>query len=45
MRILFVAMQYGRSYLQGTERYLRTLSQCLRNAATRSASSPATRSD
>lgn len=30
MRILFVTMQYGRSYLQGTERYLATLGRCLR---------------
>ncbi len=30
MRILFVTMQYGRPYGQGTERYLGTLAECLR---------------
>jgi glycosyltransferase involved in cell wall biosynthesis len=30
MKILFVTMQYGRSYLQGTERYLGTLGRGLR---------------
>lgn len=30
MRILFVTMQYGRSYLQGTERYISTITACLR---------------
>jgi glycosyltransferase involved in cell wall biosynthesis len=30
MRILFVTMQYGHSYTQGTERYLGTLASCLR---------------
>jgi len=30
MKILFVTMQFGRSYAQGTERYVATLGQCLR---------------
>jgi glycosyltransferase involved in cell wall biosynthesis len=30
MKVLFVHMQYGRSYLQGTERYLSMLGRCLR---------------
>lgn len=30
MRILFVTMQFGRSYTQGTERYISMLSECLR---------------
>jgi len=29
MKILFVTMQYGRGYTQGTERYVATLSECL----------------
>ncbi len=30
MKILLVTMQYGRSYTQGTERYVAALSECLR---------------
>src|SRR3972149_10054761 len=30
MKILFVTMQFGHGYAQGTERYLATLGACLR---------------